>query len=96
MAFAPRDSRRAWACSRRALVDGRTEFLERRVTAGFEKLGGEIGAVAHRVIDTEMSLATEVVSLASVVSSFRDHLVRADLGKLVDRVRVLEEQVRNN
>jgi hypothetical protein len=35
---------------------------ERRLSAGFEKLSGEIGDLVQRITDTELRLATEVTS----------------------------------
>ena len=74
-------------------LENRTEFLERRVTAGFEKLSGEISAVAQRLVDTEIRLATEVVGLAHVTGEVRDLLAHADLRNLATRVRALEDQL---
>ena len=74
-------------------VEGRLEFLERRVTAGFEKLTGEINDVWRRLMESETRLATEVVSLASVTHQVKDLLVDANIAELKARVASLEEQL---
>lgn len=57
------------------------EFLERRVTAGFEKLSGEMNALdnalSQRITDTELRLATEVTALAGLTREVHGILVRA-------------------
>jgi hypothetical protein len=79
--------------ARLASLEGRTEFLERRVTAGFDKVAGQIDSVWHRLMESETRLATEVVSLASVTHQVKDLLVDANLAELKARVASLEEQL---
>jgi len=78
-------------------LEGRLDFLERRTSKGFEDLTGRldahverIDALTRRQTDSELRLASEVLSLADVTREVRDLLS----SKLDDHQKVLEHDDR--
>jgi len=78
---------------RLASLEGRVEFLEKRTSRGFETLNERLQAhverlelLARQQAQSEIRLATEVLSLADVTRDVRDLIAR----KLDDHEMVLE------
>src|SRR4051812_44254528 len=76
-------------------VERRFDSLEKRVSKGFEDLVTSFSALGRRQAESELRLATEVLSLADVTRDVRDLLSRKlDDHKLVvdleKRVQLLE------
>lgn len=85
---------------RLASLEGRVEFLEKRTTKSFESLNASLDSHVERLevltrqqAESEIRLATEVLSLADVTRDVRDLLSR----KLDDHHMVLkhEEQIKS-
>ena len=86
-------------------LEGRVEFLEKRTSKGFEDLSeslrqhaARIDAVAEQQAESELRIATEVLSLADVTREVRDLLSRKldDHRQVVEheqRIRVLEDRI---
>ncbi len=86
-------------------VDGRLEFLEKRTSEGFRQLTErldthveKIDALTRRQADSELRLASEVLSLADVTREVRDLLAKKldDHNLVVDheqRLRSLEDRI---
>lgn len=86
-------------------LDGRMQFLEKRMTDGFSELSGRLDAhvdrldvLSRRQTDSELRLATEVLSLADVTREVRDLLARklddhAQVANHEDRIRALENRI---
>ena len=82
---------------RLASLEGRVGFLEQRTAKGFEDLNGHLAAHVERIealtrrqTDSELRLATEVLSLADVTRQVRDLISK----KLDDHARVTDHEER--
>ena len=64
-----------------------------QTNARLESVEEEVRGLGRPMAESEMRLATEVLSLAGVTRDVRDLLTRADLGTLHSRVRALEELI---
>jgi len=71
-------------------LEGGVDSLEHRLTEGFQVLAEKIDFVNRRQTESEMRLATEVVSLAEYVRDLRDTIAL----KLDDHVAVLDHEKR--
>ncbi len=75
---------------RLASLEGRVDFLEKRTSSGFANLSERLEALARQQAESEIRLATEVVSLADVTRDVRDLFAR----KLDDHHMVLNHEER--
>lgn len=78
-------------------LEGRVQFVERRLSSGFEGLTGRLDTyverldlITRRQTDGEFRLSSEVLSLADVTREVRDLLSR----KLDDHQQVAEHEQR--
>src|SRR4051812_40277248 len=71
-------------------LEGHVESLERRLGKGFDALAERIELVTRRQTDSELRLASEVLSLAGVTREVRDLLS----SKLEDHHMVLQHESR--
>ncbi|HVT02659.1 MAG TPA: hypothetical protein VHL58_04700 [Thermoanaerobaculia bacterium] len=83
--------------SRLESLEGRVQFVEKRLSAGFEGLTGRLDSyverldiITRRQTDSELRLASEVLSLADVTREVRDLLSN----KLDDHQQVTEHEHR--
>jgi predicted nuclease with TOPRIM domain len=76
--------------SRLESLGGHVDALEHRLSEGFQLLTEQIDFVNRRQTETELRLATEVVSLAGYVRELRDTIAI----KLDDHVAVLDHEKR--
>jgi predicted nuclease with TOPRIM domain len=79
-------------------LDGRVESGERRFSEGFAGLTERIDLVMRRQVDSELRLASEVLSLADVTRSVRDLLAARldDHHQVIDhenRLRTIENRI---
>ena len=86
-------------------LEGRVDFLEKRLSKGFESVTARLDAHVERIdlltgrqTDSELRLATEVLSLAAVTREVRDLLsTKLDDHHLVadheERLRKLEDRI---
>lgn len=74
-------------------LEGRVDFLEKRVTRGFEGLTTQLNEVNHRQAESEVRLATAVLSFGDLLREVRELLAT----KLDDHNMVIshEERIRS-
>jgi chromosome segregation ATPase len=80
-----------------ASLEGRVEFLEKRTSKGFEKLGEQLAdhhekleLLERQRVESESRLSIEVTSLATTIDRFREEIV----AKLQDHAMVLDHEKR--
>jgi len=72
-------------------LEGRVDFLERRLTKGFAEMNESLNALARAQAEAEMRLATEVVALAKVTGEVRD-VIGSKIADHEKRLKAIEKR----